>query len=122
MFGMILAVWRSLGAALRPRSELWLENLALRHQLQVLNRNAARPRFHNADRLLWICLRAMWSRWEKVLVISQPQTVIGWHRAGFRLYWRWRSRRRDGRPPIDRKLIELSMVGGLHHRYTRLAA
>ncbi len=107
MFSVILAVLRSLGAALQPRRRLLFENLALRHQLLVLNRNAGKPRFRNPDRLLWVFLRAVWSGWEKALVIIQPQTVIGWQRAGFRLYWRWRSRRRDGRPPIDPELIRL---------------
>ena len=106
MFGVILAVLRSLGATLQPRRQLLLENLALRHQLLVLNRTAGKPRFGNADRLLWVILRAVWSRWEKVLVIIRPQTVIGWHRAGFRLYWRWKSRG-GGRSPIDRELIRL---------------
>jgi hypothetical protein len=85
LFGVIFAVLRSLGAAFRPRSELLLENLTLRHQLLVLNRNARKPGFSNSDRLLWVFLRAFWSRWEKALVIIQPRTVIGWHRAGFRL-------------------------------------
>jgi transposase InsO family protein len=106
MFGVIFAVLRSLGATFQPRRHLLLENLALRHQLLVLNRTAGKPKFRNADRLLWICLRAVWSRWEKALVIIQPQTVIGWHRAGFRLCWRWKSRG-GGRPPIDHELIRL---------------
>ena len=83
-----------------------LENLALRHQLLVLNRHAKKPKFRNADRVLWIILRAIWVRWKRVLVIASPQTVIAWHRAGFRLYWRWKSRN-SGRPPIDHELIRL---------------
>jgi transposase InsO family protein len=106
MFGVILAVLQSLGAAFQSRRQLLLENLALRHQLLVLNRNAGKPRFSNPDRLLWVFLRAVWSRWGKALVIIQPPTVIGWHRAGFRLYWRWKSRG-GGRPPIDPELIRL---------------
>jgi transposase InsO family protein len=106
MFNVILAVLRSLGAAFQSHRQLLLENLALRHQLMVLNRNARKPRFSKPDRLLWVVLRAVWSRWEKALVIIQPQTVIGWHRAGFRLYWRWKSRG-GGRPPIDPELIRL---------------
>ena len=62
MFGVFLAVLRSLAAAFQPRRQLLLENLALRHQLLVLNRTAGKPRFRNADRLLWIYLRAVWSR------------------------------------------------------------
>ena len=86
MFGKILAVLRSLSATLQPCCQRLLENSPLRHQLLVLNRTAGKPRFRNADRLLWICLRAVWSRWEKTLVVIRPQTVIGWHRAGFLLY------------------------------------
>ena len=107
MFSLILTVIRSLRCAFIPRRDLVLENLALRHQLLVLNRRVEQPHFHRSDRLLWIALRAVWSRWTEALVIVQPQTVVRWHRAGFRLYWRWRSRRRDGRPPIDRNLIKL---------------
>jgi hypothetical protein len=107
MISVILTAVRSLRRAFMPRCDLVLENLALRPQLSVLSRQVARPSFHRADRLLWVALRAVWSRWIAALVIVQPQTVVRWHRAGFRLYWRWRSRHRDGRPPIDHKLIEL---------------
>ena len=61
----------------------------------------------NSDRLFWAVLSTMWSRWTKVLVIVQPQTVVRWHQAGFRLFWHWKSRRRTGRSPTDRDLIEL---------------
>src|SRR5664279_792011 len=98
MLGLFFAIIRSLAAVFLPRRQLMLENLALRHQLIVLRRSAPRPRFENQDRLLWIVLRAVWSKWEKALVIAQPQTVVAWHRAGFRMYWRWKSRG-GGRPP-----------------------
>jgi len=52
------------------------------------------------DRLFWTALRRFWPRWTDVLVIVKPETVIAWHRAGFRLYWRWRSRPRGARPKI----------------------
>src|ERR1017187_8680657 len=107
MFGIILAVLRSLGAAIQSHGQLLLENLPLRHQLLVLNRTARKPKFRDTAWPLWIGLRAVWSHWEKALVIIQPQTVIGWRRAGFRLYWRWKSRRRDGRPPIKHEFIRL---------------
>ena len=58
-----------------PRRGLVLENLALRHQLMVLNRRVEQSHFHRADRLLWVALRSVWSRWTKALVIVQPQTV-----------------------------------------------
>lgn len=107
MFSLILTLVCSLRGVFLSRRDLVLENLALRHQLMVLNRRVEQSHFHRVDRLLWVALRAAWSRWIEALVIVQPQTVVRWHLAGFRLYWRWRSRHREGRPPIDRKLINL---------------
>jgi hypothetical protein len=75
-----------MGTVFQSRSDLLLENLALRHQLLVLQRNARIARFKSPDRLLWVFLPAVWSHWEKASVIVRPQTVVGWHRAGFRLY------------------------------------
>jgi hypothetical protein len=66
----------------------------------VLKRKRPRPVLNSLDRLFWTTLRHFWSRWSDVLVIVKPETVINWHRAGFRLYWRWRSRRRGGRPKV----------------------
>ena len=73
-----------------------MEYLALRDQLLVLNRTVKAPTLRNSDRLFWAAFSAVWSRWTKVLVIVQPQTVVRWHQAGFRLFWRWTSRRRTG--------------------------
>ncbi len=106
MIGVIIALLHSLIGVFRPSGHLVLENLALRHQIAVLSRNAKKPRFSNPDRMLWIFLRTIWSRWKGALVILQPQTVVGWHRAGFRLFWRWKSKN-EGRPPIDHELIGL---------------
>jgi len=89
------------------RRNLVLENLALRHQLLVLNRKVKSPTLRNSDRLFWANLSAIWSRWTKALVIVQPQTVMGWHQTGFRLFWRWRSLHRLGRTPKDRALVDL---------------
>jgi putative transposase len=80
------------------RRDTALEVLALRQQLAVLKRKRPRPPVNCVDRLFCITLRRLWSRWTSVLVIVKPDTVIGWHRAGFRLYWRWRSRPGGGRP------------------------
>jgi hypothetical protein len=101
MISLGFAVLRSLVARLFVRRHLVQENLALRHQLLVLNRTVKSPTLGNSDRLFWATLSAMWSRWAKVLVIVQPQTVVHWHQAGFRLVWRWKSQRRTGRPPTD---------------------
>jgi hypothetical protein len=107
MISLRLAVLRSLIAGFFVRRHLVLENLALRHQLLVLNRTVKSPTLRNSDRLFWAALSAMWSRWTKVLVVVQPQTVVRWPQAGFRLFWRWKSQRRTGRPPTDPDIIEL---------------
>jgi hypothetical protein len=73
----------------------------------VLKRKRPRPIVNRLDRLFWTTLRGFWPRWADVLVIVKPETVICWHRAGFRLYWRWRSRARNGRPKITAEGREL---------------
>jgi putative transposase len=73
----------------------------------VLQRKRPRPLLNSLDRLFWTTLRNFWSRWKDVLVIVKPETVVGWHRAGFRLYWRWRSRPRGGRPKITEEIRAL---------------
>lgn len=90
------------------RADLLLEVLALRQQLASVGRRR-RPTIAVADRLFWVLLRRAWSRWSEVLVIVKPDTVVGWHRAGFALFWRWRSERarRAGRPPIAREVRDL---------------
>ncbi len=66
----------------------------------MLKRKRPRPPLNSFDRLFWTTLHRLWPRWSDILVIVKPETVVGWHRAGFRLYWRWRSRPRGGRPKI----------------------
>jgi hypothetical protein len=88
----------------RSRTGTGLEVLALRQQLGVLKRKRPRPRLGASDRLVWVLLRRLWSRWAEVLIIVNPDTVVVWHRAGFRLYWHWRSRRRAGRPRITEEI------------------
>ena len=92
----------------KTRRSLALENLALRQQLAVLQRSVKRPRLSNLDRGLCVLLRRFWTDWAKVLVIVKPDTVVRWHRAGFRRYWAWRSRRlRPGRPCVAPEVREL---------------
>jgi hypothetical protein len=69
----------------RSRGDTTLEILALRQQVAVLQRKRHRPPLNAIDRLFWTALRRLWSRWSEVLVIVKPETVIAWHRAGFRL-------------------------------------
>jgi hypothetical protein len=95
-------------AGLKTRRNLLLENLALRHQLLVLRRSSNRPRLTPIDRALWAWLSQAWDGWKTCLCLVQPSTIIRWHRAGFRLFWRWKSRpRKTGRKTIDPALITL---------------
>ena len=89
-------------AFFRSRYNLSLEILALRQQLGVLKRKHPRPRLRVGDRMFWVLLHRVWPSWSKVLVIVKPETVVAWHRAGFRLFWRFRSRPKSfGRPKIN---------------------
>jgi putative transposase len=107
MFGIISALRRYLWSWVQAKHELALENLALRHQIIVLKRQTHRPRLRAWDQWLWLMLKRAWPDWKRALIIFQPETVIGWQRAGFRLFWRWKSRHRLGRPRKDAALIEL---------------
>jgi len=103
-----LALWGALRAALRTRTDLALENLALRQQLALLRRRSKRPRFGRLDRAFWLCLSNRWSGWRQALHLVRPETVIRWHRQGFRAFWTWKSRRgRVGRPPVGSEIAEL---------------
>src|SRR6516225_1151682 len=91
---------------LRSRAAVELENLALRHQIGVLQRSAAkRANLTSGDRLFWICLSRLWREWRSALAIVKPETVVAWHRAGFRRFWTWKVRRgQPGRPVISREV------------------
>jgi transposase InsO family protein len=95
-------------AAFKSRAALDLENLALRHQLSVLRRSVKRPKLTSADRLLWAWLCEVWIDWRSALVIVKPDTVIAWHRKGFRLFWTWKVRHgQPGRPAVPKDVREL---------------
>ena len=90
----------------RSRAVVELENLALRHQLHVLRRQRpGRLRLFAVDRLLWVWLYRLWPRCLDAMMLVKPATVVQWHRQGFRLFWRWRSR--SGRPSVDRGMRKL---------------
>ena len=107
MVQFFIAVLRALRVFFRSRSDTALEILALRQQIAVLKRQRPRSPLHAGDRLFWTTLRRLWPGWANVLLIVKPDTVVAWHRAGFRLYWRWRSRSRGGRPRITQELRDL---------------
>jgi putative transposase len=88
----------------RSRSDTALEVLAVRQQVAGLKRKRPRAKLNSWDRPFWTALRQCWSRSTDVLVLVKPDTVIGWHRAGFRLYCRWRSRPLGGRPKITEEI------------------
>ena len=106
---VFLALLLTLRSCARSRAALQLEVLALRHQLQVLNRSRRpqRLRLAAADRLLWVWMSRVWTEWRANLVIVKPETVIACHRRAFRSFWRWKSRRRIGRPSVPAEVREL---------------
>jgi putative transposase len=103
-----LGIWAFVHALFVSSAAVSLENVALRHQLAVLQRSVPRPRFRRRDRIFWLGLSQLRAGWRASLLIVQPATVLAWHRQGFQLYWRWKSRRRPaGRPPLDLELRTL---------------
>jgi len=105
---LVLGLWTFLRTLLHGSAAIALENLALRHQLAVLQRSVRRPRLLWRDRILWVWLWRIWTAWRSSLIIVQPAPVLGWHRRGFQLYWRWKSRTKPvGRPRLDPELRHL---------------
>ncbi len=105
---LVIGLWTFLRALSLGPAAIALENLALRHQLLVLQRSVTRPRLFRWDRILWVWLSRLWTGWRSSLLIVQPATVVAWHRQGFRLYWRWKSSPRPvGRPRLDTEIRHL---------------
>src|SRR6202166_5121080 len=112
-----LIVWM-VADLFRSRTALEVEILTLRQQINVLRRTAPKKQTFSAiDRLIFVCLYRLLPGVRDALAIVKPETVVKWHRAGFRLYWRWKSRGRGGRPTVPvqiRKLIrEMSIANPL---------
>ena len=98
VFGWLVGVFRS-------RADLIFENLALRQQLLALHAERPRRRLTVSHKLFWVVLRSLWARWKDPLIVVTPRTVVAWHRAGFRLYWKWLSRARQmgGRKTVSKE-------------------
>src|SRR3984893_14560599 len=110
MLNLLRSIVSVLARRFRSRVVLELEVLALRHQLHVLRRRRpGRPRLFAIDRLFWVWLYRLWPRCLEAMVLVKPATVVQWHRQGFRLFWRWRSR--SGRPSVDCEIRELIREG-----------
>lgn len=105
---MINLILQALFAVFRSRESLILENAALRHQIEVLQRNTRRPELKWRDRAFWDVISGIWTDWRGALFIVRPETVVRWHRHGFRFYWKWKSRYQwPGRPKAPREVRDL---------------
>ena len=105
--GILRAILTFLRAFFTSRASLAAENVMLRQQLVVAHRSVPRPKLRRTDRIVLYWLSILWSGWRSALLIVQPGTVLRWHRQGFRLYWNWKSRKKAGRPKVDRKIRDL---------------
>lgn len=108
MIALVLVVIAYCRAFFIGRHRLGLEVAALRQQLVVFKRKQPRPHLCDLDRTFWVALRRLWPGWANALIIVKPDTVVTWHRAAFRLFWRWRSRpKRLGRPSVSVEIQQL---------------
>jgi len=87
MFELLRLWFEAFFRIFHARRSLVLENLALRQQLAVLKRRHPKPRLGPCDKLFWVVARRFWSKWKDALLLVSAETVVRWHRAGFRLYW-----------------------------------
>src|SRR6202047_2406647 len=108
MFAFLTKLLLVARSRLKSRASLEAENLVLRQQVIVLSRKSrSRLRLRNIDRLIFVWLYRFFPSILNAITVVKPETVIRWHRRGFRAYWRWKSRRRGGRPKIDREIRDL---------------
>src|SRR5262245_457056 len=92
----------------KSRRRLEAENLFLRHQLNIpLRRAPPRLQLHGSDRALLVCIPRIWPNLLDLSRVVKPETILRWHRSGFKAFWRWKSRHRAGRPKIDHELRDL---------------
>ncbi len=108
MFAILYALGMAVADLFKSRARLEAEILLLRHQLNVALRHVPpRVRLRSGDRVFMMWLVRLWPGLLDVIQIIEPETVLRWHRAGYRIYWRWKSRKRVGRPKIDRGMRDL---------------
>jgi hypothetical protein len=108
MFAILHTLGMLVADLFKSRCRLEAENLLLRHQLTIaLRRAPARFRLLGSDRALLAWMTRLWPSLLDAVQVVQPETILRWHRAGFRAFWRWKSRNKAGRPRIDRGLRDL---------------
>ena len=108
MLDVLFSFLSSFRVYFQRSADTQLEIFALRHQVTVLQRKIPKPKLKSADRRLWVWLSRSWCRWRSSLVIVKPDTVIDWHRRGFRWYWTWKVRHgKAGRPCVPKETREL---------------
>src|SRR5689334_21923593 len=108
MMSVLLAMLAYLRAFVIARHRLGMEAVALRQQLVVYKRKQPRPKLNRFDRLFWVVVGQVWANWSESFIVVKPETVVAWHRAGYRLFWKWRSRRQQlGRPKVSKEVRDL---------------
>jgi hypothetical protein len=107
VFDWLWLLFGTLRVLLLDHRALLVENLLLRQQLAVALRANPRPRLRRRDRAFWTVARRVCADWRRHLVLVRPETVLRWHRRGWRLYWWWRSRRPVGRPRVPGEVRDL---------------
>jgi putative transposase len=124
LVNLSVALLHSVLALFRNREEQAIVELALRQQLAAYAQNRSRPRLSPIDRAFWVALSRLWPQWRKHLVVVRPETVVRWHRQGFRLYWRSISTPGPGRPPIsdDTKALIIRMATDNRWRARKIQA
>ena len=122
MFAIIYLLGTFIADLLKSRRRLEVENLFLRHQLNiVLRRPPRRLRLRGSDRALMVWMTRLWPSLLALARVVQPATILRWHRAGFRTYWRWKSQGRSGRPRIEHELRDLIRQMSQENAITELA-
>jgi hypothetical protein len=107
MLGLVELLLGWLTSLVKSRRRLRAENLVLRHQLNILRRRAVRRvRLRDVDRLVFVRLYRLCPAVAQAVTIVKPETIIGWHRRGYRAFWRWKSRSKGGRPPVPGRSVK----------------
>ena len=108
MFAILHVLWIFVVDIFKSRRRLEAENLFLHHQLNIaLRRAPPRLRLYGSDRALLVWMTRIWPGLLDISRVVKPETILRWHRSGFKAFWRWKSRNRAGRPKVDRELRDL---------------